>query len=314
MGTENNQSYLTDEEREPGPRLREAGAVLPNEAPETKTASPARLKVLKVPLDNINPDQLPDLVNEYLSPPIAPVFQPGISSPPEKSGAAMPLVPPAHVPSNEGRNIVLLSVWDLLRARRNGEYRSFILNAALVLPISKSLVSGARFLTGKTPYRYMPFNFVIGLLGIMEQREYTAYLLGGKRQSLEKTEKNLRRTFPALRIVGRFSGSFKKQNEGAILKAIQKAAPHLILVGKGVRGGELWIARNHFRLGSGIRLWCSDLFDIFAEKRKRPSEAAFEKGLEALGYCARNPLKFARIFPYLRYKILLLIYKIFGFS
>ena len=40
----------------------------------------------------------------------------------------------------DGRNhqIVLLSVWDLLRARRKGEYRTMIAGASLVVPISFS--------------------------------------------------------------------------------------------------------------------------------------------------------------------------------
>jgi N-acetylglucosaminyldiphosphoundecaprenol N-acetyl-beta-D-mannosaminyltransferase len=157
----------------------------------------------------------------------------------------------------------------------------------------------------------MPFNFVVSLLSILERREYTAYLLGSKIKILKKTEKNIRQTFPQLRIVGRFVGSFRKQEEPGILEAIRKAAPHLVLVGKGIRGGELWIGRNHVRLSRGLRIWCSDLFDVFAERKKHPSQEAFDSGLEALGYCLRNPFKFLRLFPYFRYKFLLVIYKIF---
>lgn len=253
---------------------------LEDQLPLSRPALPDRVNVLRVPVDIVMPEQLSGIIHQLQS-------------------------------SSGSKDIVLLSLWDLLRARRNKEYHSFVINAGLVIPISKSIISGARFLTGKIPYRYMPFNFVIGLLGILEHKENTAYLLGARKTSLSKTEKNLRRTFPQLRIVGRYPGYFRKQEEKVILEAIYKASPHLLLVGKGVRGGEMWIARNTAYLGNGLRLWCSDLFDIFAEKKKRPSEKAFEHGLESLGYCMKNPLKFLRIFPYIRYKFLLLIYKIF---
>jgi N-acetylglucosaminyldiphosphoundecaprenol N-acetyl-beta-D-mannosaminyltransferase len=273
-----------------------------------------RIKLLKVPLDIVPPEQLPAIIYDLLKPPPAPVFQPGMPRAPDSQALQAPLVPPAPAPRSdgEGKNIVLLSLWDLLRARRNNEYRAFILKAALVIPISKSMVSGARFLTGKTPYRYMPFNFVVNLLNILEEREYTAYLLGGSTKILKKTEKNIRETFPQLRIIGRFVGSFRRQDEPGILEAIRKAAPHLLLVGKGMRGSELWIARNNLRLSRGLRLWCSDIFDVFSEKKGRPSEAAFEHGFESIGYCFRSPLKFFRFFPYMRYKYLLLVYKIFN--
>ncbi|MDR1588442.1 MAG: WecB/TagA/CpsF family glycosyltransferase [Treponema sp.] len=246
------------------------------------TTSPARERVnlLRVPIDIAAPDQLGPLVYELLA-------------------------------LGKEQNIVLLSLRDLLRARRNGEYRTYVLNAALVVPISKSLTGGIRFLTGKKAVRYMPFDFVINILTILESREHSIYFLGGKKQILRKAEKNIRETFPRLRIVGRYIGAFKRQREPTIIEAIRKASPSLLLVGKGVRGGELWIARNNAQLGRGLRLWCSDLFDIFAERRKRPSRAAFDQGLEWIGFCFRNPFRLFRIFPYLYYKILLLVHKLF---
>jgi N-acetylglucosaminyldiphosphoundecaprenol N-acetyl-beta-D-mannosaminyltransferase len=181
----------------------------------------------------------------------------------------------------------------------------------MVIPISKSLISGIKFLTGKKAYRYMPFDFIVSLLTILETREFSCYLLGGKTKIILKTEKNIRQTFPKLRIVGRFPGYFKKSDEATIIKAIKKASPSLLLAGKGIRGEEKWIAKNNLALGdSGMRLWCSDIFDVFAEKKKHPSRSAFDHGLEWVGYSFQKPYKFFRVFPYIYYKILLLVYKI----
>ena len=238
------------------------------------------VNLLKVPVDIVYPDQLGPLAFRLLS-------------------------------EDKEQNIVLLSLWDLLRARRNAEYREYIKQAALVIPISKSIVRGIRFLQGKQAVRYMPFDFVIGLLTALESYEFSSYLLGGKKQILIKIEKNLRETFPGLRIVGRFPGSFRKQEEATIIEAIRKASPSLLLVGKGVRGGEFWIARNSEQLGRGLRLWCSDIFDVFAEKKKHPSHRSFNLGLEWIGYCLHNPLKFFRFFPFMYYNFLLIIYKLF---
>jgi N-acetylglucosaminyldiphosphoundecaprenol N-acetyl-beta-D-mannosaminyltransferase len=212
----------------------------------------------------------------------------------------------------KGRDVVLLSLWDLLRARGNGEYRSFVQRATMVIPIAKSLVGGARFLKKKKVPRYMPFDFVISLLAILEKRELSVYLLGGKMRILKKAEKNLRQTFPRLRIVGRFVGNFKHQDEATILQAIRKAAPSLLLVGRGVKGGERWIARNGGNLNNGLRLWCSDLFDVFAERKKRPSRKVFERGFEWIGFCFQKPWRLLRIFPYFYYKFLLFMYRLFN--
>jgi N-acetylglucosaminyldiphosphoundecaprenol N-acetyl-beta-D-mannosaminyltransferase len=239
-----------------------------------------RINFLKVPIDIVPHEQLGPVVYELL----------------RKGG---------------GRNVVLLSLMDLLEARRNAEYREYVRNAALVIPISKSIVGGIRFLTGKQVVRYMPFDFAVSLLSILEEREFSVFLLGGKLRVLRKTESNIRQTFPRLRVVGRFPGSFKKQEEGLIVEAIRKTAASLLLVAKGVRGEEHWIARYSDALNPGLRLWCSDLYDVFAERCHRPSRKTFDRGLEFVGYCFRSPLKFFRIFPYFYYKLLLLGHKLF---
>jgi len=239
-----------------------------------------RVNFLKIPIDIVEPNRLGLLIFQLLA-------------------------------EGKEQNIVLLSLWDLLRARRNAEYREYVKNAALVIPISKSIIGGIRFLLGKQAVRYMPFDFVISLLRTLESYEFSSYFLGSKKRILIKIEKNIRETFPGLRIVGRYPGSFRRQDEPAIIEAIHKASPSLLLVGKGVRGEERWIARNGKRLGKGLRLWCSDLFDVFAERKRHPSPATFELGLEWVGYCLQNPLKLLRIIPFMYYNYLLLIYKIF---
>jgi N-acetylglucosaminyldiphosphoundecaprenol N-acetyl-beta-D-mannosaminyltransferase len=239
-----------------------------------------RISLLKVPLDIVPQENLAECINELLA-------------------------------GSGGKNIVLLSLWDLLRARRTGEYRSYVTGAALIIPISKSIVGGVRFLTGKRAVRYMPFDFIVQLLTILEERELSLYLLGGKKQILQLTEKNIRQTFPRLRVLGRYAGAFKKQEEGTLLQAIRKAAPSLLLVGQGVHGGEQWIAKNNTHLSGGLRLWCSDLYEIFAKRKKRPSQYVFDHGLEWIGFSFSCPLRLFRIFPYFYYKLLLVIHRLF---
>jgi N-acetylglucosaminyldiphosphoundecaprenol N-acetyl-beta-D-mannosaminyltransferase len=239
-----------------------------------------RVTFLKIPIDIVTPDKLSDVIYALLK-------------------------------EKKEHNIVLLSLWDLLRARTNGDYRYYVSRASLVIPISKSIVKGIKFLTKKKAYRYMPFDFIISMLTTLENRELSCYLLGGKNKVLQKTEKNIRQTFPRLHIVGRSTGYYKRNDEINIIKAIKKSSPSLLLVGKGVRGRERWIAKNNLSLGDGMRLWCSDIFDVFAEKKKHPSRNAFDKGLDWLGHCFQSPWKFFRIFAYLFYNFLLLFYKIF---
>jgi len=214
----------------------------------------------------------------------------------------------------DGKNhqIVLLSLWDLMRARRSGEFRTMIAGASLVLPISLAITKGAHFLRKPEPVRYMPFEFVVKLLAALEKRGKSVYLLGSTRTSIQRAERNIKSTFPGLRVVGRFAGRYPKQLELSIVEAVKKATPSLLLVGAGVPGREKWIPRNLARFNTGIYLWCSDLFEIFAERRSKPSKALFRAGLEWLPFLLRRPWKAYRFFIYLWYEILLLVARFKG--
>ncbi len=237
-----------------------------------------RISVLGVPLDILPPEGIEDLVLRFA----------------------------------DGKNhqIVLLSLWDLMRARRSGEFRTMIAGASLVLPISLSITKGARFLRRSEPVRYMPFDFVVKLLAALEKRTKSVYILGSTKTSIQKAEGNIKSTFPGLRVVGRYAGRYPKQMEPSIVEAVKKATPSLLLVGSGVPGREKWIPRNLARFNSGIYLWCSDLFEVFAERRSKPSKPLFRKGFEWLPLLLRRPWKSYRLFIYLWYNILILIARI----
>lgn len=211
---------------------------------------------------------------------------------------------------NQNHQIILASLWDLMKARRVAEYRAMFNNAGLVIPISLAIVKGAKFLKRDVPVRYMPFDFIIKLMGSLERCGKTVYLLGSNKKNLQAAERNIRVTFPGLRVVGRFAGFYHKTKETDIIQAVQKATPSLLMVGRGVPGKERWIPRNQKNFGSGLYLWCDDVFDIFAEKRHRVSRGVFKKGLEWIPYTFSRPWKLGRIFVFFWYKILLLTYRI----
>ena len=57
----------------------------------------------------------------------------------------------------EGRQIVFLSIWDLLKARRNRRYARMVREAALVVPTSRFIRGAAKFLSKAEPSAYQPF-------------------------------------------------------------------------------------------------------------------------------------------------------------
>lgn len=209
------------------------------------------------------------------------------------------------------KQIVFLSIWDLIKARRHGDFSECIKNADLILPISKSILRGAKFLKLDIPFRYNPFNAVIQVLSILDSHYKSLYLLGSNKKTLQKAEHNIRDTFTSLRIVGRYVGYYPKQIEDSIVEAIFKAQPSLVLVSDGIKEKNCWSYRRRNRFSSSIFLYYKDAFGIFSERIKRVKEKTFDRGNEIFVEILHNPFKIFLIFPYIWYILVLVSYRLF---
>ena len=209
------------------------------------------------------------------------------------------------------KQIIFLSIWDLLKARRKNDFSECVKNADLVLPVSKSILKGARFLRKPVPVRYNPFTAVIQVLGILDSHYKSLYLLGSHKKTLMKAEKNVRDTFPGLRIVGRYVGYYSRQDEDDIVQAIFKSQPSLVLVSDGIKDKNCWAYKRRNRFSSSIFLYYKDCFGIFSDRIRRIKEKTFDRGQEMFVEIMHNPFKIFLIFPYFWYKTALLWYKLF---
>jgi len=240
-----------------------------------------RIYILNVPVDVLDPEALEALVEVML---------------------------------NEGgpHQISLITFWDIVRAHVDSEYREVLHQSSLVLPITPGIVTSAGFLHKKKPYRYLPFSFIISLLGVLEKKGKSVYLFGSSKGNIQRAALNLRDSFPGLKLVGRYTGQYGKQQEGNILLAIKKASPALLLAGKGVAGGDKWIYKKKKLVNSSILLWGDDFFEISAGKKNRIPKRSFEKGSFVVLQVLRNPLRWVRFPVYIILGFMLLIYKIRG--
>ena len=238
-----------------------------------------RIKILDVPVDILRPEDLEIEILELLA-------KPGT------------------------KQIVFLSIWDLLKARHRGEFQDCINNADLIIPISKSIISGANFLKKEIPIRYNPFSAVINILSVLDSHFKSLYLLGSRGQTLHSAEKNLRATYPNLRIVGRYVGYYPKNMENDIVQSIYKSSPSLVLVSEGIKEKNCWSYKRRNQFSSSIFIYYRDAFGIFSKRIKREDEKTFERGHEIFHEIIRNPFKIFLVLPFIKYLLTLFFYKI----
>jgi N-acetylglucosaminyldiphosphoundecaprenol N-acetyl-beta-D-mannosaminyltransferase len=196
-----------------------------------------RVRLLDVPLDSIEEEQALKAVESFLL-------------------------------DGERHQLVFVTLRGFFKGRRDHEFRRCLREASLVLPVYPGLAGAARFLKRLPLVCYSPFSFVIRVLALVERLNRTVYLLGSHKEELERAERNLRDSFPRLRLVGRFAGYFPRAAERNVLLAIQKATPAVLLAGSGLVGGDLWLLRRKKELTGGICVWVGDCFELFSGRRR----------------------------------------------
>lgn len=238
-----------------------------------------RINILSIPVDICPPEKLEEVIIDLTN-------QPGT------------------------KQIIFLSVWDILKARTDNEYKSCLQKADLLLPISKSILRGAAFLKQEEPIRYNPFSAIISILTILEANYKSLYLLGSRKKSLIQAEQNVKATYPNLHIVGRYVGYYPKAVERDVVSAIYKSTPSLVLVSDGISEKACWAYKRRNQFLSSIFIYYKDAIGIFSKRINRISNETFNKGLEIWVEILHNPLKIFLVFPYLWYQILLLYSRI----
>lgn len=210
------------------------------------------------------------------------------------------------------KQIVFLSIWDLIRARnKRNDFGQCVKEADLILPMSKSILKAARFLKLPLPVRYNPFDATIKILSVLDQHYKSLFILGGRPKSLIQAEQNVRDTFENLQIVGHFPGYYPKHVENNVVQAIYKASPSLVIVSEGIKEKNLWSYHRRNRFSSSIFLCYKDCVGIFAERIKRVNEKTFERGREVWYYIIRNPLKIFLVIPFIGFILTVVWYKLF---
>jgi len=235
-----------------------------------------RITLLKVPIDIVPEEEIPRIAREFAE-------------------------NPHH------KTIVFLTYAQFMKAQRDPEFLTHLTKAALVIPVSKSLELGCRFLKLPEPVRHFPFDFTIRFLGALEEKRRTLYILGDHHHAVQTIAANIRTSFPGLTLVGRHTGHYGRDKEEPILQAIQKATPTVLLVGPGIPGKEKWAFRQGSPLPVRVSLYSEETFRIMAGRKRRPSKASFRKGTYGMHRALFNPIRIVRGFSYVWYGLLLLV-------
>lgn len=183
----------------------------------------------------------------------------------------------------------------LVEATRNPDFLAVLRHTALNLPDSIGLLWMA-WLTGqKIPERVAGVDLVSQLC-MRLNANVRVFLLGGGVGVGGRAAEFLQTRNASLNIVGVHAGSPRDENAEDILRCVNAAKPHLLLVAFGAPKQDLWIAKYLSRMPSvRVAMGVGGTFDYFAGVQKRAPVVFRRVGMEWLWRLIREPKRFMRI-------------------
>ena len=194
--------------------------------------------------------------------------------------------------SGAGGYIVTANPEIVLRCREDAAYAAAVNGAKLVLADGVGDLCAARILGTPLPGRVAGADLVPRLLARLAERGGSVFLYGARPSVAERAGESLQSACPGLRIAGTENGYIS--DETALLEALEREKPDLLLLGLGAPRQELWMAENRQRTPAVV-IGVGGLLDVFAGDIPRAPESWQRLGLEWLYRLLREPRRFKRV-------------------
>ncbi len=189
--------------------------------------------------------------------------------------------------TDKSKFITYLNAHCVNTALIDNEYKRILQKADLVYAGGQGVVWAARFLGTPLPERVNILDFFDTLVPKLKDRKITIYLLGGREETVKKTEETLKSK--GLRIVGSRDGFFTKSAEQELIQEINTLKPNILMVGMGVPQQEKWIDNNISTLNVNLCWAVGAAFDWLSGQRKRAPRWMIKFGLEWLHRLWQQP-------------------------
>jgi N-acetylglucosaminyldiphosphoundecaprenol N-acetyl-beta-D-mannosaminyltransferase len=146
-------------------------------------------------------------------------------------------------------------------------------------------------------HRLTHLDWIHPLLADAARRRWRVFYLGGKPGVAERAAVLLRGAFPGLILQtahGYFDARRASEENRAVLDAVNRFGPDLLLVGMGMPRQEHWILENRADLAAGAIFNVGGLFDYIAGETATPPRWLGRCGLEWLFRLTSDPARLSR--------------------
>lgn len=194
-----------------------------------------------------------------------------------------------QIRAGERGYLCTVNVAILMMMRQDPRLQRFVDGAAMVVADGQPLIWGSRLLGRRLPERVAGVELVERLCERAASEGFGVYLLGGRKDVVEKVAARLQASFPGLRLSGVEDGYFTDQEASARAEAVARSGAKILIAAMGVPRQEYFIEEQWERLGVPFAIGVGGSFDVLAGLRARAPVLIQRIGLEWLFRLAQEP-------------------------
>ena len=195
-----------------------------------------------------------------------------------------------------GMQIVTINPEMINQGHAIPEMDEILKNAEMILPDGVGIKIALK-LKGINQERIAGIEFAKKIIELCAKNGYKIALFGAKQEVIEKTEENLLKEYPELKIVYTRNGYFSKEEEQQIKEDIKNAGPDVIFTALGAPKQEIFNKEMKQLLPGSVFIGIGGSFDVWSGMVQRAPEIWQKTGLEWLYRTLKEPQRFKRIFP-----------------
>lgn len=195
----------------------------------------------------------------------------------------------------------------LVASQEDAQLREIINRCELVSADGQAVVWASRLLGDPLPARVAGIDLMHALMERAAQRGYRVYVLGAKRDVLERAVERLRAEHPDLAFAGYRDGYFDPSEDATVADEIARTRPHILFVAMSSPRKEYFLGEHGPRIGAPFVMGVGGSIDVVAGVTRRAPRSWQRLGLEWLYRLLQEPRRMFRRYAVTNWRFTLLV-------
>jgi len=194
------------------------------------------------------------------------------------------------------QHVLPLNPYNFFRCRFNKNYFSLLQKSFINLPAEKGMIGLTNIVKTNLPQIIPISQYLMNLIRVAQEKNYTIYIIGSSTQVLEKLQTNLMRSFPRLRITGKHHGQHKGKARENVIESVRKTDPHIVILSLGFTQELNWVMQNNELLKRSLLVNLGGGLNVMAGKKKPAPDFIVEANMTWIWRILSRPYFWYRFF------------------